>query len=40
MVSEFRLDAARLGSLTLVISPDPTNVSGGNAHLAGQFEFS
>jgi hypothetical protein len=39
VVSQFRLDDARLGRLVLVISPDATNESGRNVHLAGQFEF-
>jgi hypothetical protein len=39
IISDFSMDPARKGRLTLVISPDPENVSGRFARLAGQFEF-
>jgi hypothetical protein len=39
IISNFKVDEAREGRLTLVISPDPGNVIGREAHLAGQFEF-
>jgi hypothetical protein len=39
IVSAFRLDASRYGKMKLVISPDLDNANGGNARLAGQFEF-
>jgi hypothetical protein len=39
ILSTFRVDDSRTGTLTLVITPDEENVAGGNARLAGQFEF-
>lgn len=39
VISDFRVDDAREGRLTLVISLDPNNVSGMNAQLAGQIKF-
>jgi hypothetical protein len=40
IISEFRFDLDRKGTLSLVIVPDPENVSGNEAKIAGQFEFS
>ena len=37
--STFKVDAARIGKLTLVISPDPDRATGNYARIAGQFEF-
>jgi hypothetical protein len=39
IISTFRVDEARTGKLTLVISPDPEKVTGNYARIAGQFEF-
>jgi hypothetical protein len=39
IISEFKLDLNRNGSLILVVLPDPENVSGNYAKMAGQFEF-
>jgi hypothetical protein len=40
VISEFKWDDARVGRLTLVISPDTSHISGRGAHIAGQFELS
>ncbi len=39
VISEFAVDLSRQGKLVLVISPDENNLSGRNAKLSGQFEF-
>ena len=39
IISTFRVDDSRSGTLTLVVTPDEENVAGGNAAIAGQFEF-
>jgi hypothetical protein len=39
IISNFKVDASRTGTLTLVISPDPANIAGNNARIAGQLEF-
>jgi hypothetical protein len=40
VMSTFRVDEARTGTLTLVLSPDPERITGNYARFAGQFEFS
>jgi hypothetical protein len=39
IISQFRLDFDRNGTLTLVFVPDPENVSGNDIKMMGQFEF-
>jgi hypothetical protein len=39
IISNFKLDVNRNGRLILVLLPDPENVSGNYAKIAGQFEF-
>jgi hypothetical protein len=38
-ISEFKVDNNRTGTLTLVLLPDPENITGREVKLAGQFEF-
>jgi hypothetical protein len=39
IVTTFRVDLSRTGTLTLVILPDPEDATGRKARVAGQFEF-
>jgi hypothetical protein len=39
VISEFKVDLERSGRLTLVVVPDPDNLSGNYAKVAGQFEI-
>jgi hypothetical protein len=39
IVSTFNIDPSRIGTLTLVITPDEDNTRGGNVRIAGQFHL-